>query len=89
MISLTCRILKKMQINLFIKTKQSKKRSRHREQSYQKGKGRRDKLGVWDSQIHSSVYEKIDSQQGPAVQRTIYSVSVINCNRRGSEKEYV
>ena len=34
----------------------------------------RDKLGVWDSQIHSPIY-KIDNQQGPAVyHRELYSI---------------
>ena len=31
-----------------------------------KGKGRRDKLGVWGQHIHTTVY-KIDNQQGPTV----------------------
>ena len=29
-------------------------------------KGMRDKLGVWDQQIHTTIY-KIDKQQGPTV----------------------
>ena len=31
-----------------------------------RGKGGRDKLGVWDEQIHSTIY-RIDKQQGPTV----------------------
>ena len=34
---------------------------------YQRGKGvGRDKLGVWDKNIHTTIY-KIDNQQGPTV----------------------
>ena len=41
---------------------------RHRKQAYgfQKGGEGRDKSGVWDEQIHVTIY-KIDSQQGPTV----------------------
>ena len=49
---------------------------------------RRDKLGVWDQQIHPTIY-KIDKQQGPTVQqRELYSIS---CNNSGKEyeKEYI
>ena len=44
----------------------------------QRGKGGGgDKLGVWDQQIHTTVY-KIDKEQGPTVEhRQLYSVS---CN---------
>ena len=43
-----------------------------------KGKGGRDKLGVWGQQIHTTVY-KIDKQQGPTVQhRELYSISYNN-----------
>ena len=31
-----------------------------------KGKGEKDKLGVWDSPIHTTIY-KIDNQQGSTV----------------------
>ena len=59
-------------MNLFTKQKQT---LRHRKQSYsyQRGRGR-DKLGVWDLQIQTTIY-KIDKQQGPTVQhRELYSV---------------
>ena len=39
-----------------------------------KGKEGRDKLGVWDEQIHTATYKK-DEQQGPTVQhRELYSI---------------
>ena len=31
-----------------------------------KGERGRDKLGVWDQQIHTTIY-KIDKQQGPTI----------------------
>ena len=43
-----------------------------------RGKGGRDKLGVWDEQIHSTIY-RIDKQQGPTVQyRELYLVKTYN-----------
>ena len=58
-------------------TKQ-KKTHRHRKHTWLpkgKGGGERDKLGVWDQQIHNTAY-KIDKQQGPTVQhRELYSIS--------------
>ena len=47
MTSLTCRIEKMTPMNLFSKPQQT---HRHRKQThgYQRGKGGRDKLGVWD-----------------------------------------
>ena len=59
-------------MNLFTKQKQTHK---HRKQTdgYQRGRGV-DKLGVWDEQIHTTIY-KIDNQQGPTVQhRELYSI---------------
>ena len=42
------------------------------------GEGGRDKLGVWDEQIHTTAY-KIDNQQGPTVQhRELYSIPCNN-----------
>ena len=61
-------------MNLFTKQKQT---HRHRKQTYdyRRGKGDRDKLGVWDQQIQTTIY-KIDKRQGPSVQhRELYSVS--------------
>ena len=61
-------------MNLFTKQKQT---HRHRKQTYGY-KRERDKLGVWDQQIQTTIY-KIDKQQGPAVQhRELYSIS---CNK--------
>ena len=53
-----------VQMNLFTKQKQT---HRHRKQTYgyQRGKGGRDKSGVWDEHIHTIIY-KID-KQGPTV----------------------
>ena len=49
-----------IQTNLFTKQKQT---HRHRKHTWlPKRKGGRDKLGVWDQQIQSTMY-KIDSQQ--------------------------
>ena len=47
----------------------------------QRGKGGgRDKLGVWDQQIHTTI-DKIDKQQGPTIQhRELYSISCNNYN---------
>ena len=61
-------------MNLFMKQKQT---HRHRKQTYgyQRAQGRRDKLEVWDQQIHTTIY-KIGKQQGPTVQhRELYSTS--------------
>ena len=57
---------KMIQMNLFPKQKETH-RLQKQTYGYQRGKvGRRDKLGVWDSHIHSTIYE-IDNQQGPTV----------------------
>ena len=55
-----------------------------------KGKsGQRDKLGVWDSQIYTTIY-KIGKQQGPTVQHREYiQYFVINHNGKEYEKEYI
>ena len=48
----------------------------HRKQTYghQRGKRRgRDKLGVWDRQIHTAIY-KIGKQQEPIAQGTIVTI---------------
>ena len=62
-----------IQINLFTKQKQT---YRHRKQTYdyQRGKGRgRDKLAFWDQQTQTAVH-KIDKQQGPIAQGTIFNI---------------
>ena len=53
-------------MNLYTKQKQT---HRHRKQTYgyQRGKGGRDKLGVRDQQIQTTIHE-IDKQQGFAVE---------------------
>ena len=52
-------------MNLFTKQKQTH-RQRKQTYGYQRGKGVRDKLRVWDEYIHTTIY-KIDNQQGPTV----------------------
>ena len=62
-----------------LRTKQ-KQTHRHRKQiyGYQRGKGGRDRLGVWDQQIQTTIYKR-GKQQGPTVEhREVYSVS---CNK--------
>ena len=59
-------------MNLYTKQKQT---YRHRKETYgyQRGRGE-DKLGVWNSQIHPTMY-KIGNQQGPPVwHRKLYSI---------------
>ena len=58
-------------------TTEQKQTHRHRKQTYgyQRGRAGRDKLGVWDQQIQTTV-DKIDKQQGPTVQhKELYSIS--------------
>ena len=48
----------------------------------------RDKFGVWDKQIHITIY-KIDKQQClTALYREIYLVSCNNLKRKQAEEEY-
>ena len=55
-----------IQTDLFTKQKETHW-IRERTYGYQEGKvGGRDKLGVWDCHIHTTIY-KIDNQQGPTV----------------------
>ena len=61
-------------MNLFTKQKQT---HRYTKQTYgfQRGKGDKDKLGVWDQQIQITIY-KTDEQQNPTVyHRALYSIS--------------
>ena len=55
-----------------------------------KGKGQgRDKLGVWNQQIHSTIYKK-DKQQGPTYSTGNYiQYLVIIYNGKESEKIYI
>jgi len=67
-----------LKIHKFTKQKQI---HRHRKEIYgyhrEKERGK-DKLGVWDSQIHSTIY-KTEKQQGFTVKhRELYSVSCDN-----------
>ena len=51
-----------------------------------KGEGGRDKRGVGDQHIHSSIY-KIDNQQGPTVQhRGLYSIFCDNLHEKRIHK---
>ena len=63
-----------IQMNLFTKQKQTHRLGKQT-YGYQRGKVEgRDKLGVWDSHIHTIIY-KTDNQQQPTVQhRKLYSV---------------
>ena len=58
-------------MNIFTKQKETHKQT----YGYQRGNtGGKDKLGVWDQQIHTTIY-KIDNQEGPTVQhRDLYSI---------------
>ena len=70
-------------MNLYIKQKQTHRR-RKQTYGYQRGKWRRDKVGVWDQHKHTTIY-KIDNQQGPTVQyKKLYSIF---CNYMGKESE--
>ena len=48
----------------------------------------RDKLGVWDQQIQTTIY-KIDKQQGTTITGNYIQYPVINHNGKEYEKEYV
>ena len=57
--------LKITQMNLYTKQKQTH-RLRKQTSGNQRGKVGRDKLGVWDSHINTTIY-KIDNQPGTTV----------------------
>ena len=80
MISLICGILKNDTNELIYKTV-TDSQTQKTNLWLPKGKGggqRRNKLGVWDQQIHTTIY-KIDKKQGPTVQhRELYSISCNN-----------
>ena len=52
-----------------------------------KGKRGRDKVGIWDSLIHNTIY-RIDNQQGPTVQhKELYAQYFVTiCKGKESEK---
>ena len=54
-----------IQVNLFIKQKQTH-RLREQTDDYRGKSGGRDRLGVWDWQVHTAIF-KIDNQQRPTV----------------------
>ena len=61
MISLICEI-EIIQMNL-----QSRSNSQRANLCLQRGtSGRRDRLGVWDGHVHTTIF-KVDNQQGPTV----------------------
>ena len=60
-------------MNLYTRQKQTQTHSKQT-YGYQRGKETSDKLGVWNEQIHTTIY-KTDNQQGPTVQhREPYSM---------------
>ena len=68
-------------MNLFTKQKEA-----HIENKLGEG---RNKLGVWDQQIHTIIY-KIDKQQGPTDSTGNYiQYLVITYNGKESEREYI
>ena len=54
-------------MNLFTEQIQTHRLRKQTYGSHKRKKVERDKLGVWDENIHTTVY-KIDRQQGPTVQ---------------------
>ena len=75
-------------MNLFTKQKQT---HRHRKQTcgYQRGKGMgRDKLGVWDQQIQTTIYE-INNKVLLYSTGNYIQYPVINHNGKEYEEEYV
>ena len=67
-------------MNLFTKQIQTHRLRKQTYGSHKRKKVERDKLGVQDENIHTTVY-KIDSQQGPTVQhRELNSIFCITNN---------
>ena len=70
-------------MNLFTEQIQTHRLRKQTYGSHKRKKGERDKLGVWDENIHTTVY-KIDRQQGPTVQHVeLCSVLCSSLNGRG------
>ena len=74
-------------MNLFIKQKQTY-RHRKKNLSFPKGKGGRDKLGIWVKQTHTTIYKMINNKD------LLYSTGdiqylVITYNGKESEKAYM
>ena len=60
---------KKIQMNLFIKQKQTYRLRGWTCSYWEQGKGgEEDRLGVWDWHAHTAIF-KIDNQQGPTVKK--------------------
>ena len=75
-------------MNLFTKQKQT---HRHRKQTYgyQRGRGwGRDKLGVWDYQIQTTIY-KINNKVLLCSTGNYIQYPVLNHNGKEYEKEYI
>ena len=74
-------------MNLFMSQKQT---HRHRKQTYgyQKGKGWEGVRGVWDQQIHTTIY-KINSKVLLQSTGNYIQYPVINHNGKEYEKEYI
>ena len=55
---------------------EQKKIRRHRRQiyGYQRRKGKRDKLGAWDKQIHITIYKKDKNKYYSIAQGTIFNI---------------
>ena len=61
-------------MNFFTRQKQTH-RSRKQTYGYQRGSGGRDKLVVWDQQVHTTIHKR-EKQQGPTVwYREVYLIS--------------
>ena len=81
------RNLKKLRRNLFIKQEQT---HRHRKQIYGSDRRKRNKLGVWNEQIHSPAVWKIDKRPGPTIKRReLYSIPCNNLSGEEPEVEYI
>ena len=81
--------LKKIQINLFTKQKQT---HTHRKQTsdYQRGKWwKRDKLGVWDLWIHTTIYKYKSNKDLLYSTGNYIQYLVITYNAKESEKQNI
>ena len=83
--SLFVESLKMMQMNLF-----TKRSHRHRKQTYgyQRGKDGRNKLGVWDEQIHSTIYKRDKNKDLLYSTGNYIQYLVITYKGKEYEKEY-
>ena len=72
-------------MNLFTIETDSQRKQTH---GYQKGKGWRDKLGVWDQQIQTTIY-KINNKVLLYSTGNYIQYPLVNHNGKEYEKEYV